>query len=182
MIKAPEIFKGTENFWKLNSYYISLFEDFYTKDKSKDKTKSSKIMWALYFKVHPNSIYYNLPNKDKAIKDKFLKEPKFNWDKYIKIEEVFHDTILTEAERALVDWDDTMKKRRVFLNAQDFTLDEYTTEGKLIKGSADQLDRMLGNTAKLYNDYNKIIKELREEKLKKGKGNKPLSSSDANRI
>jgi len=181
MINIPEPFKGTENFWELNSQYIMVFDTFYNKDKSKDKTKSSNIMWAFSFKLHPDSVFYNLPAKEDVIRDKFLKDPKFKWNAYSKEESLFHSTILTEATRALVGWDETMKKRRVFLNKQEFTLDEYK-EGKLVKGAADQLDKMLANTAKLYQDYSKIQKDLKEEKLKKGKGNKPLSSSDANRI
>ena len=181
MINIPEPFKGTENFWELNSQYILLFDDFYNKDKTKNKNKSSKIMWALTFKLNPDSVFYNLPNKDEVIKDKFIKDEKFKWATYSKEESLFHSTILTEATRALVGWDETMKKRRTFLNEQDFTLDAYV-KGKLVKGNAEQLDRMLANTAKLYQDYAKIHKDLKEEKMKKGKGNRPVSASDANEI
>ena len=85
MIKIPEPFKN-ENFWKINSEYMMIFEDFYNKDKSKDKEKSSKIMWAMYFKLHPDSVFYNLPDKDNTIVEKFLKEPKFKWKDYEDIE------------------------------------------------------------------------------------------------
>lgn len=182
MIKIPELFKGTENFWEFNPEYKIVFDEFYAKDKSKDKEKSSRIMWAFYFKLHPDSSFYNLPDKDNIIIEKIIKDTKFNWEKHELEENLFYSTILTPAERELYDWNTTLHKRRKFLNEQEFTLDSYNDEGRLQKGTADQLDKMLANTAKLYQDYNKIQKELKEEKLKKGKGNKPQSFSDTNEI
>ena len=181
MIKIPEVHKGTENFWEWNPQFIDLFDELYKKDKSKNKNKSSKIMWALYHKLNPDSIYYNLADKEEVIKKKFLKDSKFNWNKYLDDEDLFKRVLLTPAERALHEWNETMKKRNTFLRGQDFTLDKYI-KGKLVKGNAKDLDAMLANTAKLYQEYGKIIKDLKEDKLKRGKAGKPLSSSDANRI
>ena len=194
MIKAPEIFKGNEDFWEYNSQYIFVFEDFYKKDKSKKKEESSKIMWAMYHKLHPDSVFYNMQNKDMEIASKFLKNPKFKWSKYEDIEIVFKDTILTQAERSLYEWNEFMRKRDKYLKNTDYYFDEYKTDENgdnvfsktgnpiLIKGTADQLDKALTTTPKIFLDYEKIQKKLTEEKLKRGKGNKPLSASDANRI
>lgn len=194
MIKIPELFKGTENFWKINSEYVIVFEDFYNKDKSKDKEKSSKIMWALYFKLHPDSVFYNLPDKDNVIIERFLKEPKFKWKQYEDIEIEFKNTILTQAERSLYEWDEFMKKRDKYLKNTEYYFDQYkidengdnifskTGNPVLVKGTAEQLDKALTTTPKIFMDYGKIRKELQEEKLKRGKGNKPLSASDANLI
>ena len=182
MIKIPEIPKGDENFWEWNAYYIDLFSNLYNKDRSKKKAESSKVMWALYHKLHPESIYYNLADKEDMIKKTFLKNPKFKWDDYEEEENLFKEIILTQAERSLNEWNETMRKRNKFLRDQDFTLDHYDKAGKLVKGNAKELDQMLANTAKLYQEYGKILKDLTEERLKRGKGNKPLSSSAANRI
>lgn len=194
MINIPELFKGDENFWKLNSNYKMIFDSFYQKDKSKDKEKSSKIMWALYFRLHPDSAYYNLPDKEAIIIEKFLKEKGFKWSDYDDIEIMFKDTILTQAERSLYEWNEFMKKRDKYLKNTDYYFDQYLTDengdtvysktGKpvLVKGTADQLDKALMATPKIFMDYGVILKELKEDKIKKGKGNKPLSSSDANRI
>jgi len=194
MIQAPEIFKGNENFWKMNPDYIMIFDDFYNNDTSKNKTVSSSIMWAFYLKVHPSSVFYNLPDKEQMIKDKYLKQPKFNWNDYEDIEILFKDTILTQAERSLYEWNEFMKKRDKYLKNTEYYFDEYKTnkEGNnvysktglpvLVKGTAEQLDKALGTTPKLFMDYGKIKKELTEETLKTGKGKKPLSASDANRI
>ena len=182
MIKTPEIPKGDENFWEWNPQYIEVFEDFYKKDKSKNKTRSSGIKWAFYNKLHPDSVYYNMSNKEDWIKNKILKDPKFKWEKYENEENLFKETILTQAERSLEEWNETMRKRNAFLRDQDFTFDYYNDDSKLVKGNAKELDSMLANTSKLYQEYGKILKDLKEERMKRGKGDKPLSSSAANRI
>lgn len=194
MIKVPEIFKGNENFWEFNSEYVFILDKFYKSDKTKNKAKSSKIMWAFYHKLHPDSAYYNLKNKEQTIKEKWLKDKNFDWKKYEDVELTFKDSILTEAEKSLYDWNELMKKRNLYLKNQEYYFDEYKTDENgdnilsktgqpvLRKGTAKQLDDAHTTTIKYYADYSKIMKELKQDKLKRGKAGKPLSASDANRI
>lgn len=181
-MKIPDIITAKDNFWNLNHQYTYIFNDFYNKDKSKNKEKSSIIMWAIYFKIHPNSDFFNLANKEDIIKEKWLKDSNFDWSKYEKELELFKDAILSQAEKSLIAWNDTMKRRDEFIHDQEFSLDHYNDEGKIVKGTADQLDKMLANTSKLYAEYFKIQKELSDEEVKRGKGNKPKSLSDAGDI
>ncbi len=69
-------------------------------------------------------------------------------------------------------------RRDDFIHEQEFTLDHYDDKGRLAKGSADQLDKMLANTNKLYQEYFSIVKELEQEELARSKGNKIKSMSD----
>jgi hypothetical protein len=151
-------------------------------------------MWALYYKVHPDSPFYNLPDKDNVIITKFLKEPKFKWKDYEDVEIEFKNTILTQAERSLYEWDEFMKKRDKYLKNTEYYFDQYKVDENgdnifsktgnpvLVKGTNDALDKAMTTSPRLFMDYGKIRKELQEEKLKRGKGNKPLSASDANLI
>lgn len=194
MIKAPELFKGTENFWEYNPDYKIVFDTLYNKDKSKNKEESSKIMWAMYHKMHQDSVFYNMKDKELEISTKFLKNPKFDWKKHEDVEIVFKDTILTQAERSLYEWNELMRKRDKYLKNKEYYFDEYATDENgdniitksgnfvTVKGTAEQLDKAQQVTIKYFNEYTKILKELTEEKLKRGRGNKPLSASDANRI
>ena len=148
----------------------------------------------MYLKLHPESSFYNMSNKEEFIKTKFVKDDKFDWTKYEDIELLFRDTILTQAEKSLFEWNELMHKRDKYLKSKDYYFDEYATDENgdniitktgnfvTIKGTAEQLDKAQQVTIKYFNEYTKILKELNEEKLKRGKGNKPLSSSDANRI
>jgi len=181
-MKITEPFKGDENFWELNPQFKIILKDFYDKDKSVNKTKSSKIMWAFYFRDHPKSDFYYLNDKDITIARDWLKNPRFNWETDIDVEKRFMDSILTQGEKSFVAWNETMKKRDLFMHDQDFSLDAFDENGKLVKGTADQLDKMLANTSKLYQEYFKIKKELEQEEIKRGKGNKPKSLSDSGEI
>ena len=196
MIQVPNPWRNDASisFWELNPEYILIFEDFHKKDRSKSKLFSSTVMWAMYLKLHPESSFYNMSNKEEFIKTKFVKDDKFDWTKYVDIELLFRDTILSQAEKSLFEWNELMHKRDKYLKSKDYYFDEYATDengdniitktGNLvtIKGTAEQLDKAQQVTIKYFNEYTKILKELNEEKLKRGKGNKPLSSSDANRI
>ena len=196
MIQVPNPWRNDASisFWELNPEYILIFEDFHKKDRSKGKLKSSTVMWAMYLKLHPESSFYNMGNKEEFIKEKFVKDDKFEWNKYEDIEVVFKDSVLTQAEKSLYDWNELMRKRDKYLKNKDYYFDEHATDENgdnvvtktgnfvTIKGTAEQLDKAQQVTIKYFNEYSKILKELQEEKLKRGKGNKPLSSSDANRI
>lgn len=181
-MKIPDLITSKDNFWELNPQYTYIFSDFYNSDKTKNKNKSSRIMWAIYFKIHPKSDFYNLNDKDNVIKTKWLKDDKFKWEDYNEYIELFKESVLTQAEKSLVSWDETMKRRNEFIHNQEFTLDEYDESGKLRKGTADQLDKMLANTSKLYAEYFKIKKEFSDEEIKRGRGNKPMSMSDSDEI
>jgi hypothetical protein len=173
-----ENFKEGNNFWEFNPQYKVMFKEFYDSDKSKKKETSSKIMWSMMLCYHPKSDFYNLPNKEEVIAKKFINDPKFKWESYVELKEMIVDSVLTQAEKSLDNWNRTLKKRDEFIHEQEFTLDHYDDKGRLAKGSADQLDKMLANTNKLYQEYFSIVKELEQEELARSKGNKIKSMSD----
>ena len=170
------------NFWNANPQYMIIFKDLYTEDKSKNKEKSSTIMWAVFFYIHPRSDFYNLPDKDVILARDFIKDKSFKWESYADVISRAEEAILSQAEKSLVSWDKTLKKRDEFIHSQEFTLDNYNEEGRLVKGTADQLDKMLANTNKLYQEYFKILKELKNEEDIRGKGNKIKSLSDSGEV
>ena len=51
-----------------------------------------------------------------------------------------------------------------------------------VKGTADQLDRAFSVTPKMYSDFSKIKKEIEEDDIKRGRGNKPKSMSETNEV
>ena len=182
MINKPEGDIRKSNFWEMNPNYIILFEDFYDSDKTKTKSKSSTIMWALYLILHPKSDFYNLPDKRKLVKEKFIKDKTFKWEKIDKEEHMFKELSLTQAERSLYEWNEYMRKRDEYLKKQEYYFEHYDKEGKLVRGTAEQLDKAYGVTPKMYADYEKIQKSLQEEEYKTGKGNKIKSLTDAKEI
>jgi hypothetical protein len=188
-------FKGN-NFWEVCPEFrvLDIFDSLYNKDKSHNHEDSSNLMWAIAFCLRKESPMYNLPNKwELAAKDIAL-DPKLKWDKYEDITMAFKASYMSQAERSLLAWEELMFKRDKYLKEQEYYFDQYLTneEGDnvtsktgqfiTVKGTADQLDRAFSTTPRMYNDYHKIKKEIDDDEIKRGKGNKVKSMSDTNEI
>ena len=166
------------NFWK---EYPELriapeLQEEYTKDKSKNKEKSSLLMWAIQLCESPDSKFFNHPDKYNIISKKVLKEDKFNWEEKDKLVESFRNFSLSEAERALSIWNDTMSLRNVSLKNMYKEAFEREDTDELVK-----LDKMLSNTPKMFEEYKKIKLDFEEEKIRR-KGSKIKSLSDSDEI
>lgn len=164
------------SFWKEfpGIEYHSVFNKMYKNDKSRGKVSSSKIMWAIHLLVHPSSNLYNDPNKEETIIKTFLKDSSFKWNKYEEEVYAYKDIALTVAEKALQNWNELMTMRDKSLKDMYKKALEEGDAGSLVN-----LDKMIANTAKLFQDYSKIKKDYEEEKTtKKGKSISSLSDLD----
>ena len=193
-----ELYYKGNNFWDINPEFriLDVFNNFYTKDKSKNKEHSSNIMWALAFCVRRESPMYNLPDKWELSAKDIVKDPKFKWSDYEDLVALFKSTYLTQAERSLLAWDELMSKRDKYLKEQDYYFDKYmideetgdnvrSSTGRLVivKGTAEQLDKAFAVTPKMYHDFSKIKLAIEEDEImKKGKGDKMLSLGDTGQI
>lgn len=167
------------NYWKEFPDILILdeFEKLYINDKSKLKEESSKIMWAVWYVLHPESTFYNMPDKKLRVAKDFLKQPDFNWDKLSNILQSFKTMVLSDAEQALVSWGELIVMRDKAIK------DLYKSFIESVSGDVDlkaleTLDKMLANNPKLFNDYKNIKKDYEEDKItKKGKRNKSATDS-----
>lgn len=163
------------SFWELNSDLIILdeFSKLYYKDKSKDKQDSSKILWAIFYAYNPESKFFNYPNKQEVISQSFLKDPKFKWEDYKDIVDAYKNLVLSDAERALINWNEIMTMRDQSIKDLYKKAIEDSDTDELVK-----IDKMLANTPKMFEDYKKIKRDYEEEKVtKKGKTIASLSDS-----
>jgi hypothetical protein len=159
-----------ENFWELHPIMktIKIFGNLYKSDKSRNKNNSSMLMWAMALLLDPNkeNIYRNLNIEDRKqlIKEDFLKDKDFNWEHktILELVETYENFCLTVAEKELVRFEEKLYQRGRFLEEADYTFDTYSEEGKLLKGTADQLDKMMINTGKLYEHLAKIKDSIAE--------------------
>ena len=164
-----------QNFWEVNSDYllISEFKNLYDSDKSKNKTNSSKILWAIYFAYNPESKFYNIPDKLNILAKDFIKDSKFKWTSVKEVVDLYKSSMLSDAERALVTWGEIITMRDESLKLLYKQAIEAKDTDELVK-----LDKMISNTPKLFEDYKKIKKDYEEEKVtKKGKTIVSLSES-----
>lgn len=163
------------NYWEVNSEILILqeFTNFYSQDKSKNKEESSRILWAIHYAFHPESKFFNYPNKLEVLAKDFIKDPKFKWQKISNLTESFKNLVLSDVERALVNWNEIMIMRDNSLKELYKLAIEQSDTDELVK-----LDKMLSNTPKMFEDYKKIKKDYEEEKTtKKGKTINSLSDS-----
>jgi hypothetical protein len=167
------------NYWEANVELLIIpeFDKVYHKDKSKNKQDSSTVLWGIYYAYHPESKYYNLPNKLEILEKNFIKQKDFNWDNYSDIVEIYKSMVLTDSERALVEWGEIMTMRSIAMKKlYKELLDQEIAE--IDTKSLKEVDSMLASTPKMFEDYKKIRKDYEEEKTsKKGKRNVSLSDS-----
>ena len=168
-------FNTDENFWETNPIFktVKIFEEFYNKDKTKGKKKSSQIMWAIAFLVdpHEHNIWKNLTELDKKvlIQDDFLKNDNFNWSEYQELIDEYYNRVLSIPEKDFQELIDKMNERKEFIKLTPYTLDSYeedpsTGKLRLIKGNAKDLDKMVVDTAKLYEQLEIVKAKLERSK------------------
>ena len=159
------------SFWEVFPQFTSVepFGRMYRADKTSKKSGSSTKMWAIGLAYDPESDFYYLDGKLDKITMGMKKQHGIDieWDELAGHIELFTSMTLDQAHKSLIAWEQRLKERDVFLEQQKWTLDYYNEDGKLIRGSADQLDRMHGTTHKHYKEYEMIVKELQELELKK---------------
>jgi tRNA(Ile)-lysidine synthase TilS/MesJ len=157
------------NFWEENPQFqiVQPFKRFYKNDKSKGKRDSSELMWAIALIHYPKSDLYYIEDKDSVIARDLLgvKESEIEsfWDKHKELIDFFVEMALTQSEKSLVSWEKRMRQRDRFLSEQVYTFGTVDEDGTEHKDNTKSFDDMQSKTAKFYEEYFKIKKELTEE-------------------
>lgn len=169
-----------ENYWILNPMMLTIkeFKALHTRDKKKKKEDSSKIMWAIAMVVDPSdeNPWRSTPLKDKLelIAEDYMQDKGFPWDDddIQLLINTYKERCLTVAEKALVELEEKLADRARFIAGTSYSMDTYNEEsGKVEKGTADQLDKMMVNTVKIYEQLEKIKGMLDKEAVEShGKG------------
>lgn len=177
MTSITRTFNTDENFWETNASFltVSKFEHFYNLDKSKGKKKSSQIMWAIAFLIdpHQDNIWKNLNEHDKKmlIVEDYLKDKKFKWSEYQDIIDEYYNRALTLAEKDFYELQEKMTERKEFIKNTPYSLDaieEIDGRMRTVKGTAAQLDKMVVDTAKLYEQLELVKQKLEKEAAQDG--------------
>lgn len=162
------------NFWEANPMFknVEAFRALYDKDDTKDKSLSSKIMYAIFFIVDDTSEenkFRNLIYQDRIdlIKNDFLKDPTFDIDMYEDIVAHIKNMIMSPTKRMYSNFKRELEERDLYI--QSLSWEEH----------ADQKDKMLTNTEKLYKHLETMAKLLDKENADvKDRGGSQPSSSD----
>jgi hypothetical protein len=169
MRNIVENFTQETIFWDVNPQFtvINPFKRLWKSDKSRGKKNSSDLMWAISLAYHPKSDLYYVSDKEELIVRSHLgiksaEKSEAFWKENDYLVKAFLDSALTEAEKSLISWNEGMKDRDMFLSNQKYTFG-YEKDGVEYKDNTRSLDDMRSKTAKIYEEYFKIKRELEEE-------------------
>lgn len=154
------------NFWKLNPQLCvpEAFKKLYTKDTSKHKDESSRIMWAIAQVYDFNSKLQNLTleeRKELVAKD-YLNNVKFKWENYKEQIEVYEKLSLTPAKRQLMLWNRFMDEKTAYMSTLKFNA-----------ASSEHITELLLSNGKLFTELDRLTAMLAEE----GEGGKVKGGS-----
>ena len=150
-----EGFDTDVNFWKLHPQLkVPLpFASIYEEDKSKSKSKSSQIMWAIALLVDPDSKFSNIsyPTRKDIIAKDHLKDEKFDWDKYKEAMVYYERSLVSPAKRQLMVWNKKMDEKTLYLDTLTY------------EDNADTIEGLLKTNVKLFEDYERLLKLVDKE-------------------
>jgi len=200
-------FQKKLNFWEeFQDYKLHpIFGEIWKLNKKTKLEKSSLFMWALTLCYDRKSSFFPQPEIEKweVVCEDLLDDSKVfinlatseDEDKYIVlpintpfsyIVQKFEETIDTPLGISLRLLEKKLAERTEFIRDTKYTVDRYKeVKGKniLIKGTADQLDRMFANTKKITDLIQEAINALQSStgvSKNKGGGEASLSDGDSN--
>jgi hypothetical protein len=170
-------FDKEKNFWDEypNLLLMQPFKKFHGRDRSAEKKRSSAEMWgfAFLYDMGPANFLRNIAFEKRKVlvANDILETPKYDFDKEKAVRDRMKELCQPSPQRSL---DALLRKldvRAEFIEDTNYTLDGFTEKGKLKKGTADQLDRMMVNSGKIYEQVEfwqrKVIMERDTRKDKK---------------
>jgi|TARA_A100001011_G_C14314163_1_gene847102 hypothetical protein len=144
------------NFWILNPQ-LKIPEPFakiYKEDRTKNKLKSSKIMWGIALLVDPDSKFSNISynTRKEMISKDYLKDEKFHWHLYKDAIIFYERSLISPAKRQLMVWNKKMDEKTIYLDT--LTYEE----------NADTIEGLLKTNVKLFEDLERLLRLVDKEK------------------
>lgn len=140
--------------------------------KEEKKAKfPSKLMWGIYALVHPSSPYQNI-SEDEAkhiVRTDILDDPSFDFGKpeIVELIDKFEKFYLSKSKKLLKNWERKLEERDKFIS--DLPYNEETYE---------LLDKMMGATSRMWDQYIKIQKMVGSDSEEGVYGDSELSLNE----
>jgi len=189
------IYNTTANFWEVNPKFKSLdvFKTAYTKDKSSKKKSSSLDMWIVCSFLEPESPYVDIAEDpdDRNGQARLISRDltgNENWwyaneERLKPLKERYLFFLETPASRSLRRWERKLVERDKVLDETPYEVGITNEKGQLCHSNVAILDKMLVDTTKVWEQYQRILEMLSEESNSGGvKGSGLESLSDIGEI
>lgn len=167
-----------KNFWKLYpSYKVpKLYKQLYTNDKSKGKSASSNLMWALHFlfdKSEDNPwARFDQESRVEVINEDVLLKKEFNWKPYSELMDYTQNMLWDEMDRMYYTLVNKMDQRSTLLKDTDYSIE-----------NAASLDKLFISTDNLREELKKMKDGLTGKgNAGKSKGGMPESAGEKGEI
>jgi hypothetical protein len=188
-----KVFDKDINFWSVFSdlTIAGPTKELYDSDKSKNKDKSSKLMWTIHLIWKRGSDFFNLPetgpnNKIDLVFEDYYGDKTYYAKNKKQVEALrtfYLNTVETVGERELRGLEEKLKERGEFIRATPYSLGVENERGQMVGGTAKLLDDMIANSEKIWTLYSKALKTLDlEDADVQGKGGSQESLNDAGLI
>jgi hypothetical protein len=171
------------NYWEVypQAKAAGPYKKLYTSDKTRGKSNSSKIAWCIRLIWDRSSEYFNLEEDEKInlIFNDVMGSPYHETHESLitELTEFYIKTNTTAAKRTLTGIEEKLIERDRFIKRTPYELGELTERG-YVGGTVDTLDKMMANTYKLYELYNKARVLVDQEDQSSNKGDIKDSLSD----
>jgi len=139
MISVLETYTEKANFWKCHPSFkgSQVFKDFFDSDRSKAKTESSTIMWAMSYMFDKTSEnpWREMQHIDRIelINEDILNKPEFDWSPYKEVWDYMETCFFSEDERTLYGYIEKVEERRRLIETTPYTLENAAALDKMIK-------------------------------------------------
>jgi len=166
-------FDTTTNFWEANPAFLAIkeFKDLYSKDKSKKRATSSKLMWGVALLVDPHEANplrnTNMEDKVQIIVEDFAQH--LSTEEHATYIVLYESLCITSIQRTILNLGRKLDERDKFLMSTHYNLD-----------NAKDLDALIANTKKLKELYDVLVEELDKEQQGAGqtRGGRTESASE----
>ena len=164
------------NFWQQNPAALTIpeFKEKYDQDKSKQKIDSSKMMWCL-FMLRDQTSMNKLRNMSVADKIAELTITYYdgNWEEIETLYPIYDKHVSSYVHKRLAFWKDQLEEREAYIRTLKYEVDV----------EADKKEKMLASMYKLWQDYEKAERMVKEEDNKaETKGQRRESASERGEI
>ena len=150
-MRGVQYWDPDKNFWECNPFFKvpKVFNELYTKDKSKDKNNSSQIMWAIALYTDSGSMYKDLTDDErrKYISDEY----NIDFKKYQELIDAW-EVFKTPIEKQMEQWQRLMVQKNAMLKNLNLDINNWET-----------IEEMVLSNAALYKAYEALKARLAQE-------------------